>query len=116
MAKILLAEDDTSMRLFLEAALSRSGHSVISCENGLDALAEIDARAFDILVLDIIMPGMDGIALSHHALEKHPRTKVVFITGFSAVLANSNAAPAHVFSKPFHLKELVDEVGKLARQ
>ncbi|MGK0265828.1 MAG: two-component system cell cycle response regulator CpdR, partial [Maricaulis sp.] len=62
MCKILLAEDDDSMRDFLAKALKRAGHDVTVCsdgEEGLDAIGE-KAAQFDLLLTDIVMPGVDG--------------------------------------------------------
>ena len=68
------------------------------------------------LLTDIVMPKMDGIELARRASEIDPELKIMFITGFAAVVLNSDNAPpkdARVLSKPFHLKDLVREVDKL---
>jgi len=116
MARILLAEDDDSMRRFLTSALKKAGHEVISYGQGDHALEEIKNDYFDLLLTDIVMPVMDGIELARRAAEIHPGLKIMFITGFAAVALNpNNAAPkdAKVLSKPFHLKDLVSEVDRL---
>jgi two-component system cell cycle response regulator CpdR len=117
MAKILIAEDDLSMRQFLALALRRAGHDVLVTENGQEALATLDEIAdFDLLLADIVMPGMDGIELSQKATQKCPGLKVMFITGFAAVAMGQKSPQqqnARVLSKPFHLKELVDQVDLL---
>ena len=118
MARILIAEDDTSMRHFLSMALTRAGHEVESCADGLAALVALGTGNFDLLLADIIMPGMDGIELSHKAAAQHPALKVMFITGFAAVARGQRPAGEpgpHVLSKPFHLKELVDQVESLLK-
>ncbi len=118
MARILLAEDDDSMRDFLAKALSRAGHEVEAVadgEDGLDVLGEAPGR-FELLLTDIVMPGVDGIELARRAAEVDPGLKIMFITGFAAVALNAGAsAPkdAKVLSKPFHLRDLVDEVAKV---
>ncbi len=118
MARILLAEDDDSMRGFLVNALERAGHEVISCadgDEGMDALKSTPAD-FDLLLTDIVMPGVDGIELARRAAEKDKSLKIMFITGFAAVALNpgSNAPKdAKVLSKPFHLRELVAEVERV---
>lgn len=119
MAKILLAEDDSSMRGFLAAALAKAGHEVEARTDGLDALAAIRESAegdFDLLLADIVMPGMDGIELAQKATEIRPGLKVMFITGFAAVAMgarNPQRTQARVLSKPFHLRDLVDQVNQL---
>jgi two-component system, cell cycle response regulator CpdR len=112
MARILLAEDDDSMRRFLTSALKKAGHEVISYGQGDQALEEIRNDYFDLLLTDIVMPVMDGIELARRAAEIHPGLKIMFITGFAAVALNPNNA-AKVLSKPFHLKDLVSEVDRL---
>jgi len=90
MARILIAEDDSSMRHFLAMALQRAGHEVEACEDGLSALRVLDTdKNFDLLLADIVMPGMDGIELSQKASEICEKLKVMFITGFAAVAATS---------------------------
>lgn len=116
MARILLAEDDEAMRNFLEMALRRAGHEVVAATDGLEALAALDSdESFDLLLTDIVMPGMDGIELSRTATKRHPKLKVMFITGFAGVARSHSAADknAHILSKPFHLGDLVTQVDAL---
>lgn len=117
MAHILVAEDDASMRHFLTLALERAGHTVESCEDGVTALRAVEANTeIDLLLADIVMPGMDGIELAKKAHEIVPDLKVMFITGFAAVALaqkkDDEPAP-EILSKPFHLKDLVDRVDQL---
>lgn len=116
MQRILLAEDDDSMRGFLERALVKAGYDVVAFTNGVDALDRLKEEPFTLLLTDIVMPRMDGIELARRASEIDPGLKIMFITGFAAVILNNEMrAPknARVLSKPFHLKDLVREVGKL---
>jgi two-component system cell cycle response regulator CpdR len=114
--KILLAEDDTDMRRFLVKALQTAGYDVISYDNGLSAYQRLREEPFELLLTDIVMPEMDGIELARRAAELDPDIKIMFITGFAAVALNpDSSAPKHakVLSKPFHLRDLVNEVGKM---
>lgn len=115
MANIILAEDDYSMRQFLTAALEKVGHKVNPCEDGLHALREAEKAPedYDVLLADIVMPGMDGIELSQRLTDLNPKIRVVFITGFSGVTVNAQdeqQKQAKVLSKPFHLNDLVDQI------
>jgi two-component system cell cycle response regulator CpdR len=116
MAHILLAEDDESLRKFLAQALARAGHAVTDFGDGSDAYECLKGYRFDLLVTDIVMPGMDGIELAKRAVELNEALKIMFITGFAAVaLHPSSNAPkqAKVLSKPFHLREIVAEVDRM---
>ncbi len=115
MTRILLAEDDESMRLYLARALERVGYQVVSVDRGTAALPLLEAERFDLLLTDIVMPEMDGIELAQKAAALAPDMRVMFITGFAAVaLKAGRAAPqAKVLSKPFHLRDLVAEVDRL---
>ncbi len=116
MAQILLAEDDESLRKFLAAALVRAGHDVADFGDGAEAWEAMQGVAFDLLLTDIVMPGMDGIELAKRAAAVNGGLKIMFITGFAAVaLHPSSGAPkqAKVLSKPFHLREIVAEVDRM---
>jgi two-component system, cell cycle response regulator CpdR len=116
MQSILLAEDDDSMRRFLEKALERAGYDVVSSGNGAEAFEELKAKPFTLLLTDIVMPEMDGIELAKRGAELNPDMKIMFITGFAAVaLQHYSEAPqrARVLSKPIHLKDLVQEVDRM---
>lgn len=110
--RILLAEDEESMRTYLERALEKAGYEVQSVDRGTEALPLLEAQHFDLLLSDIVMPEMDGIELAQRCAEVSPRTKVMFITGFAAVSLRASREQPHakVLSKPFHLRDLVMEV------
>lgn len=118
MARILLVDDDSAMLHFLAVALRRAGHEVDSCADGLIALNRLTTaqeRPFDLLLTDVVMPGMDGIRLSQEAAVLYPDMKVMFMTGFSAVVMDRKEMrhSERVVSKPFHLKDLVGQVEQL---
>jgi two-component system cell cycle response regulator CpdR len=115
MPRILLAEDDDSLRGFLARALERAGYEVTACADGEEAVAVLD-QDWDLLLTDIVMPGMDGIEVARQAAALHPDLRIMFITGFAAVaLAAGSQAPAgaKVLSKPIHLREIVSEVERM---
>jgi len=115
MIKILLAEDDSSMREYLARALERVGYSVKAVGCGTEAMPLLESESFDFLLTDIVMPEMDGIELAQKAGVIDPTIRVMFITGFAAVaLQSGRTAPeAKMLSKPFHLKDLVAEVDRM---
>ncbi len=71
---------------------------------------------FDLLLADIVMPGVDGVELANRAAARSPAIKNMLITGFAAVAVEAKDAldpGIKLLSKPFHLRTLVDEVDKL---
>lgn len=116
MIRILLAEDDEAMRAHLMRALERTGYAVVGVGDGIDALDLVQrGERYDLLLTDIVMPGMDGIELAQRVSIIAPDTRVMFITGFSAVTLRAGEAlpQAKVLSKPFHLRDLVLEVDRM---
>lgn len=121
MARILIAEDNDNMRDFLARALRRAGHMVAVVEDGLAAAAVLESHDFDLLLADVVMPGMDGVELAKKVARAQPEIRIVFITGFAAVsLARDRkpngqpgAKPIPSLSKPFHLNQLVSQVDQL---
>jgi two-component system cell cycle response regulator CpdR len=116
MARILLAEDDDQLRVFLTRGLERAGHEVDSVGDGTAALALTHATNFDLLLADVVMPGLDGIALAREVVQKQPGIRIMFITGFAAVALQEDLFPSNrprVMAKPFHLRHLIAEVEAL---
>ncbi len=107
--RILLAEDDDAMRVYLERALVNAGYKVDSVDRGTAAVPLLVESDYDLLLSDIVMPEMDGIELAQKCNEVSPHTKVMFITGFAAVTLKASREQPHakVLSKPFHLRDLV---------
>ena len=119
MARILVAEDDDSMRSFLSGALRRAGHTVEPAADGFEAITLLARQEFDLLLADVVMPGMDGVELARRAARDQPQLKVMFITGFAAVaLRGRSGMPGDpkILSKPFHLKDLVSQIDQLLAQ
>ncbi|MBL4906066.1 MAG: response regulator [Sneathiella sp.] len=113
MARIILAEDDNSVRYFLARSLEKAGHEVLAFADGEDAVPALNAGPFDILISDIVMPRMGGIELAMMAKGISANLPVIFITGFAAVsieAMDSVEGVNQMLSKPFHLNSLVEAV------
>jgi two-component system, cell cycle response regulator CpdR len=115
MARILLAEDDDGVRAFVARALEQVGHDVVTAEDGGLALevAEEQAGAFDLLLSDIKMPVMDGIALALHVGSAFPEMTIVLMTGFADQRERAHGLDALIYdviAKPFTLGDLIAKV------
>ena len=109
--KVLLADDEKAIAVTLGAALAGAGHAVTVVNDGLAAAAALEAGAFDVVVSDIRMPGMDGMAVLGRAKAKDPRTEVILITGFGTVESAVEAMKAgafHYVQKPFYNESIVE--------
>jgi CheY-like chemotaxis protein len=120
MARVLIADDEESMRMLVARAIGMDGHSTVTAQDGaeaLDILTREDGR-FDLLLSDIQMPVMDGIALALAAARDFPSLTIVLMTGFAdqRERASGLSAIAHdIITKPFSVAGIRNAVaGALA--
>jgi CheY-like chemotaxis protein len=115
---ILLAEDDPHIRRVSEVALRRDGFDVCAVADGLRALRELEARRFDLVVLDGMMPSLDGVEVCRR-IKEDPRTRdvpVVLLSARSQVSdeqAGRAAGAAGYIRKPFDALALGAELRRL---
>ena len=117
-ATILVAEDDRNLRRVLRAMLVREGYDVAEAADGEAASAWLSGRRADVLITDIRMPKMDGLALFRHVRERHPDVPVILITAYGTIGDAVEAIRSGAFdyiSKPFDEAELLRVVGNAAR-
>ena len=115
MARILVADDEASAREFVMRGLQTAGHEVEGAEDGLRALEILGDRSFDLLLTDIVMPGLDGIELALNAARDHPEMRILMMTGYPGQRQrayNLEALIHRVLSKPFSLAELLEAVAE----
>lgn len=114
MAKILIAEHNNSIQTSLKQNLSGKGHELRFVEQDTDAWKQVATEAFDIIIIDLMMPDMDGFNLAQKALFNAPNTHVIFITGFAAVTMDTyntpSYAPSPMTSRPFHIGKIADRI------
>ena len=115
MARILVAEDDPSVRAFVVSALTMKGHEVVAEEDGGLAAETVDSEngRFDLLLSDIKMPIMDGIGLALHVAAKYPDIIIVLMTGFADQRERAHGLDALIYdviTKPFTLADLLAKV------
>jgi CheY-like chemotaxis protein len=113
--RILLTEDDVAVRAFVSRALEIDGHEVETAGDGVEAMECLEKHdgQFDLLVSDVKMPLMDGIALAHSAAERWPGLPILLMTGFAD--QRERADDLHkkirdVVTKPFTLQQIRDAV------
>jgi DNA-binding response OmpR family regulator len=119
MAKILLAEDDPAVREFVRRALVHSGHDVTAVDDGLAAIEVLSADQFDMLITDIVMPGMDGIALALKASKDRPSMPILMMTGYAAERQRAHNLEAlihKVIAKPFSLRDICNAVADILKR
>jgi two-component system response regulator PilR (NtrC family) len=107
--KILVVDDERSMREFLGIMLTKEGYSVTQCPDGETALRQVEEDIFDLVVMDIRMPKMDGITVLERIKEITPETIAIMITAFAstdtAVRAMKKGAYDYI-TKPFKIDEI----------
>jgi CheY-like chemotaxis protein len=112
---VLVVDDENAVRDFVERALNYAGYAVVAAENGQKALEELKKQKFDLLLTDIVMPELDGIALALKAVKEYPEMKILMMSGYvnQRQRAHNLDVLAHeVISKPFTLEEITNKVTK----
>jgi CheY-like chemotaxis protein len=114
MARILVAEDDDAIRALVARALSQDGHEVVATVDGGEAIDRLCRQPpFDLLLTDIKMPVMDGIALALAAAREQPELMILLMTGFADQRERAHGLDAlvhDVLAKPFTLSDLRSSV------
>ena len=111
MGRILLAEDEEALRGFLVRALKQDGHEVSAASDGAEALDTLtrEKGGFDLLLTDIRMPIMDGIALALAAARDYPELVILLMTGYADQRERAHGLDAlvhDVITKPFTLTDI----------
>ena len=111
MSRVLIAEDEESMRLLVARAIAMDGHDIAVAEDGAEALEILnrDDGAFDLLLTDIQMPVMDGIALALTAARDFPELTILLMTGFADQRERAHGLDAivhDVITKPFSVADI----------
>jgi two-component system cell cycle sensor histidine kinase/response regulator CckA len=108
---VLLVEDEPMVRAVAERALSRHGYRVITADNGEEALDVIGrGEEIDLLLSDVVMPGMDGPAMVAEARKQRPELKVLFMSGYAEEQLRESLGvdDAHFLPKPFSVQDLAE--------
>lgn len=114
--KILLAEDELSLGKIIAESLTYRGFEVMHCFDGKDALEKYNTNQFDILILDVMMPNLDGFTLAKKIRETNTSIPVLFLTAKSQtidVIEGFNVGGNDYLKKPFAMEELVVRIQSL---
>ena len=117
--RLLLVEDDTTLRAALQAALAQAGYAVDTADNGRDALHRGATDAFDAVVLDLGLPQLDGLSVLKRWREDGRTMPVLILTardGWADKVAGIDAGADDYLTKPFHTEELLARVRALIRR
>ncbi len=111
MARILIADDEEPMRTLVARAIAMDGHDIRTAEDGAEALDILTAEdgAFDLLLTDIKMPVMDGIALALATARDFPDLTILLMTGFADQRERASGLDAivhDVITKPFSVTDI----------
>lgn len=119
-ATILLVEDEDAVRAFSSRVLKNKGFTVTECTDGDHALKEMEKGThFDLLLTDMMMPGMDGETLAELAKERYPDIRVILMSGYSEDFARHGKDESQTFSflpKPFSLSQLTQKVREVLQE
>jgi len=114
---ILLVEDEDAVRMFGTRALKNKGYKVIEARSGEQALDVLRSeQGIDVLISDVVMPGMDGVTLAKLVRMERPLIKLILISGYSEDVARNGIDPdagIHFLPKPFSLKQLAETVKRV---
>ncbi len=115
-ARILVVDDEESIRDLCARVLSRAGYTVITAPSGEDAVALLTREAFALVISDIRMPGISGLEVLERAKATYPEIRVVLITGFGTpqMLTRAQQSGAdRILTKPFSPMELLAAVREI---
>lgn len=116
---VLLADDDRAIRESLERALELDGYSVVTTVDGVQALAEIRRQTPDLVILDVMMPGVDGLGVCRVMRADGMRVPVLMLTARVETadrVAGLDAGADDYLAKPFELDELMARIRALLRR
>jgi two-component system, cell cycle sensor histidine kinase and response regulator CckA len=120
--RVMLVEDEDAVRMFGARALRNKGYTVVEAASGeeaIDMLANGEADAIDVLITDVVMPGLDGPSMIRQVRETHPEMKVVFISGYTEDSFRKRldvADDIHFLPKPFTLHQLAAKVKEMMEE
>jgi DNA-binding response OmpR family regulator len=121
MDNILIVDDEDQMRKYMLEVLRGEGYALSEASGGKKAIRQIQRKAFNLVISDVVMPGMDGLELIQEIRKRHPTLKILAISGAGwntpdiyLGLAMGYGADA-ILLKPFGSNRLIDKVASLLK-
>jgi len=117
--KVLLVEDDRKISSFIKKGLKEQGFLVDTCENGDEGYDLASEQAYDVLILDIMLPGRDGLSILRGLREKKITVPVIILTARSALqerVEGLNLGADDYLNKPFYMEELLARINAVTRR
>jgi len=118
-SKVLVVDDEDALRTVLSSELASEGYDVGTASDGDLALAEVEKGKYDLVLLDIKMPHMNGFEVLKHIKEKHPKTKVIMLTGFADLknaIESKKLGAEDFVSKPYDLVDLLTTIERVLNE
>ncbi|RIJ69483.1 MULTISPECIES: response regulator [unclassified Rummeliibacillus] len=119
MKKLLIVDDQQGIRLLLNEVFKREGHEPLLASNGLEAIQILENGAVDAVLLDMKIPGMNGLEILNYIKNLHKQLPVVMMTGngdASLISKAKELGAQHFFMKPFDIFEVKDTINKLLKE
>lgn len=114
--KILVVDDEDALRTVLSSELVSEGYEVGTAADGDEAINEIQKQTFDLVLLDIKMPRVNGFEVLKYVKDKHPKTKVIMLTGFADLknaIESKKLGAEDFVSKPYDLVDLLTTIERV---
>ena len=116
-ARVLIVDDDDDVRLVAAAMVEEAGYEVETAAGGAAALAELEAREFQLVVTDVVMPGMSGVELVRRIRENWPSLPILFASGYADLQTfGEELAQERVLKKPYRLADVAAEIHAVLNQ
>ncbi|MBW4888488.1 response regulator transcription factor [Mucilaginibacter sp. HMF5004] len=119
MANIFLIEDEERVAAFIQKALEESSHKVSLCRDGAEAVKLFACNLYDLIILDISLPFLNGIEVCRHIRQKDKDIPILMLTALDSIddkVKGLNTGADDYMVKPFHFKELLARIEALLRR
>ncbi len=114
-ARVLLVDDEDDFLQMLAERLKVRGLSVVTANTGEDAISEVGQQDFDVIIVDLSMPGLDGIETTKRIKDICPSAEIIILTGHGSVASGVNAmkqGASDFLQKPVELGSLLEKIGE----